>query len=63
MVFGRNKNDQISKSWSDLWDEEEESENEELTVFEQRREQNSRSWSHESQGADTPGPLADLNVS
>ena len=62
MVFGRNKNDQISKSWSDLWDEEEESENEEFTVFQQRREQNSRSWSHESNGADIAGPLADLNV-
>lgn len=47
-VFGRNKKDQISKSWCDLWDEEE-SENEELSAFEQRREQNSRSWSHESQ--------------
>jgi serine/threonine protein kinase len=48
MVFGRNKkSDQISKSWSDLWDEEEESEGED-TAFQQRREQNSRSWSHES---------------
>ena len=49
-VFGRNKKDQISKSWCDLWDEEE-SENEELSAFEQRREQNSRSWSHESHNA------------
>lgn len=47
MVFGKNNTDQISKSWSDLWDEEE-SENEDL-VFQQRREQNSRSWSQESQ--------------
>ncbi|KAJ5626886.1 hypothetical protein N7528_004313 [Penicillium herquei] len=46
MVFGKNSTDQISKSWSDLWDEEE-SENEDLAI-QQRREQNSRSWSQES---------------
>lgn len=46
LVFGKGKRDQISKSWSDLWDEEE-SENEELALR-QRREQNSRSWSQES---------------
>ncbi|KAJ5737179.1 uncharacterized protein N7483_002304 [Penicillium malachiteum] len=46
MVFGKNSTDQISKSWSDLWDEEE-SENEDLSI-QQRREQNSRSWSQES---------------
>lgn len=51
MVFGRNnKSDQISKSWSDLW-EEEESESEEMALNE-RREQNSRSWSHESTTVD-----------
>jgi serine/threonine protein kinase len=56
MVFGRNnKADQISKSWSDLWDEEEESEGEEVTLH-QRREQNSRSWSHES----TTAPASDM---
>jgi serine/threonine protein kinase len=56
MVFGRNnKADQISKSWSDLWDEEEESEGEEVTLH-QRREQNSRSWSHES----TTTPASDM---
>ncbi|CAL5871805.1 uncharacterized protein PFLUO_LOCUS6058 [Penicillium psychrofluorescens] len=52
MVFGRNKSNQISKSWSDLW-EEEESENEDLEL-QKRREQNSRSWSQESQNT----PLA-----
>ncbi|RDW78767.1 putative serine/threonine protein kinase [Aspergillus mulundensis] len=53
MVFGRkNKStEQISKSWSDLW-EEEESEGED-TALNQRREQNSRSWSHESASVDT----------
>lgn len=51
MVFGRNKEDQISKSWSDLWDEEEEeSEHEDMMAFQPRHEQNSRSWSHESHG-------------
>ncbi|PTU24731.1 hypothetical protein P175DRAFT_0471148 [Aspergillus ochraceoroseus IBT 24754] len=55
MVFGRNgKTEQISKSWSDLWDEEEESEGE-YVAFQQRREQNSRSWSHESSSPE-PSP-------
>jgi serine/threonine protein kinase len=49
MVFGNKSADKISKSWCDMWDEEE-SENEDLAVM-QRREQNSRSWSQESQGA------------
>ncbi|KAL4819456.1 kinase-like domain-containing protein [Aspergillus spinulosporus] len=58
MVFGRkNKSsEQISKSWSDLW-EEEESECED-TALNQRREQNSRSWSHESTSVDTGSSLA-----
>ncbi|KAJ5795094.1 hypothetical protein N7457_001693 [Penicillium paradoxum] len=53
MVFGNNQGaDKISKSWCDMWDEEE-SENEDLAVL-QRREQNSRSWSQESQGVALP---------
>ncbi|KAA8647603.1 hypothetical protein EYZ11_004958 [Aspergillus tanneri] len=59
MVFGRNKESQISKSWSDLWDEEEESEGEDCALQE-RREQNSRSWSHESNNPDFSRPLSDL---
>ncbi|KAJ5573654.1 uncharacterized protein N7459_008081 [Penicillium hispanicum] len=58
MVFGKNANEQISKSWSDLWDEEE-SENEDLAL-QQRREQNSRSWSQESQDTRLPDTLAGL---
>lgn len=58
MVFGKNSNDQISKSWSDLWDEEE-SENEDLAL-QQRREQNSRSWSQESQDTRPPATLTGL---
>ncbi|KAI9858971.1 MAG: hypothetical protein M1824_003972 [Vezdaea acicularis] len=41
-VFGQ-KSEMVSKSWSDLWDEEEEEE-----VERQRREQNSRSWSQDT---------------
>lgn len=52
MVFGKNKCDPISKSWSDLWDEEE-SENEDLAL-QQRREQNARSWSQESKEEESP---------
>lgn len=53
MVFGNKGTDQISKSWSDMWDEDE-SENDDLAVF-QRREQNSRSWSRDSQEPTPPG--------
>jgi serine/threonine protein kinase len=54
MVFGKNKSsEQISKSWCDMW-EEDESESEDLAML-QRREQNSRSWSQESKGAALPG--------
>ncbi|KAE8145968.1 putative serine/threonine protein kinase [Aspergillus avenaceus] len=57
MVFGKKKEDQISKSWSDLWDEEEELETEEVAL-QQRREQNSRSWSHDSSTPELAGPPA-----
>lgn len=58
MVFGK-KDDGVSKSWSDLWDEEaEESEQEELAI-KQRREQNSRSFSHDSQSDDVTVRLGD----
>lgn len=58
MVFGRKSDNQISKSWSDLWDEEE-SEGDD-SMFQQRRDQNSRSWSQESPGAVNSGPLTEL---
>jgi len=45
MVFG--KKDTVSKSWSDLWDEEEE-EQEEAKQLETLKEMNSRTWSHDS---------------
>lgn len=63
MVFGKGKDDQISKSWSDLWDEEE-SENEELMARE-RQEQRSRAFSNDSEddlsAIRTPGALSELN--
>ncbi|QSZ35815.1 hypothetical protein DSL72_006937 [Monilinia vaccinii-corymbosi] len=50
-VFGK-KNDMVSKSWGDLWDEEmeeEEGEEEELdSQLKSRQMANSRTWSHES---------------
>ncbi|RKU47916.1 hypothetical protein DL546_009256 [Coniochaeta pulveracea] len=45
MVFGRK--DTVSKSWSDLWDEEEEEE-QEAKHLETLKEMNSRTWSHDS---------------
>jgi len=49
-VFGR-KNTSGPKSWSEIWDEDEEDEFvEREAALEKRREQNSRTWSHESRG-------------
>ena len=64
MVFGKTKPDQVSKSWSDLWDEEEEIENELKT----RHEQNSRTWSQDSKDSKDASPdthargLAEVDV-
>lgn len=41
-------NDVVSKSWSDMWDEEIEEEEEARQQLETLREMNSRTWSHES---------------
>lgn len=46
-VFGR-RQDMVSKSWSDMWDEDEEEEREQQVKS--RQELNSRTWSHESKG-------------
>ncbi|KAM5444638.1 cAMP-dependent protein kinase catalytic subunit [Microsporum ferrugineum] len=53
LVFGKGGSDQVSKSWSDLWDEEE-SELEEARLR-SRQAQNSRTWSKESNTADVTG--------
>ncbi|KAL8759515.1 MAG: hypothetical protein Q9199_000736 [Rusavskia elegans] len=51
-VFGR-KHDSISKSWTDMWDEDEEDEFVEAEeALNKRREYNSRTWSQESNNAD-----------
>ncbi|KAI8953994.1 kinase-like protein [Xylaria longipes] len=48
MVFGR-KSDAVSKSWSDMWDEDiEEEEEERARQLEDLKELNSRTWSHDS---------------
>jgi serine/threonine protein kinase len=46
LVFGRK--DAVSKSWSDLWDEEFEEEEEQAKQLQTLKEMNSRTWSHES---------------
>ncbi|EZF28660.1 serine/threonine protein kinase [Trichophyton interdigitale MR816] len=53
LVFGKGSSDQVSKSWSDLWDEEE-SELEEARLR-NRQAQNSRTWSKESNTPDIAG--------
>lgn len=46
-VFGR-RNDTISKSWSDMWEEDEEEDFELEQQLQKLQELNSRTWSHES---------------
>ena len=63
-VFGK-KDNSVSKSWTDLWDEDEEEVMEHKKAFEQRREYNSRSWSMESKDSDPTlrrTPLSELKV-
>jgi serine/threonine protein kinase len=51
-IFGK-KNDAVSKSWSDLWDEDIEEEEEEAEKqLKTRQMQNARTWSHESKNED-----------
>ncbi|KAI1375914.1 kinase-like protein [Hypoxylon crocopeplum] len=51
MVFGRKK-DAVSKSWSDMWDEDvEEEEEERARQLQALKELNSRTWSQESKEA------------
>jgi serine/threonine protein kinase len=58
-IFGRKS--EMSKSWSDLWDEEIEEEEEAAKQFKARQIQNSRTFSHKSKHEDdtivTGGPL------
>lgn len=48
MIFGK-KHDTVSKSWSEMFEEDEEESEREQAALEKRREQNSRTWSQESQ--------------
>jgi len=50
-AFGRK--DTVSKSWSDLWDEDEEEEEEHARQLQALKEMNSRTWSHDSKAAST----------
>lgn len=50
-VFGRRK-DAVSKSWSDMWEEDEEEEEELEQQLQKLKELNSRTWSHESKAED-----------
>ncbi|KAL8640780.1 MAG: hypothetical protein Q9228_002340 [Teloschistes exilis] len=51
-IFGK-KHDSVSKSWTDIWDEDEEEEFVEAEeALEKRREYNSRTWSQESKDED-----------
>lgn len=64
-VFGK-KDDSVSKSWTDLWDEDEEEFIEHEKALDQRREYNSRSWSIESKDSDPTlrrAPLSELKSS
>lgn len=50
-IFG-GKKDAVSKSWSDLWDEDIEEEEETEKQIKARQIQNARTWSHESKSED-----------
>lgn len=60
MIFGKKK-DTVAKSWSDMFEEDEEESEQDEANLKKRREQNSRSWSQDSQGhaAGHPGILTE----
>ena len=57
-VFGRRK-EMVSKSWSDMWDEDEE---EELESLQTLKALNARTWSHESKEAEKKQEKPDTGV-
>lgn len=61
-VFGR-QNEMASKSWSDLWDEEIEEEEEHEKQIKERQALNSRTWSHESTSENVDTALGRLELS
>ncbi|RDW89452.1 putative negative regulator of sexual conjugation and meiosis [Coleophoma cylindrospora] len=69
-VFGK-KHDGMAKSWSDLWEEDEEEELEAEKQLKARQAQNARTWSHESnaeevadirKGLSEPKSLSFINI-
>ncbi|KAI4194901.1 MAG: hypothetical protein LQ346_003592 [Caloplaca aetnensis] len=50
-IFGK-KHDSVSKSWTDMWDEDEEEFIEADEAIDKRRQHNSRTWSQESNSED-----------
>jgi serine/threonine protein kinase len=62
MVFGRQK-EQVSKSWSDMWEEdEEEDEAEYARQIQSLKELNSRTWSQDSKNESTPAQHDQVSV-
>lgn len=51
-LFGKKGSGTVSKSWTDLWDEDEEEFVEHEEALKRRREYNSRTWSQESKDSD-----------
>lgn len=60
-VFGRNK-EAVSKSWSDLWDEDIEEEEEAERQLKTRQMQNARTWSHESKAEKESEPESPTEI-
>ena len=61
-VFGGRKDNAVSKSWSDMWDEDaEEEEEERARQLQVLKELNSRTWSHESKTEDDNTPRQGLS--
>lgn len=62
MVFGRQK-DAVSKSWSDMWEEDVEEDEQELArQLEALKNLNSRTWSQESKPDATPTQIGQATV-
>jgi hypothetical protein len=62
LVFGRGK-EVVSKSWSDMWEEDVEQEEEERArQLETLKQLNSRTWSHESEAAQPGAELVAVDV-
>lgn len=64
LVFGGGRKETVSKSWSDMWDEDvEETEEDRAHQLEALKELNSRTWSNESKVQDDNTPRQGLSPS